>query len=443
MMRRALLITYLLAVIVPAIEVWAAGQITEPVLRIETGMHTAMIKKVATDAAGQWMVTASDDKTVRVWETSTGRLLKVIRPPIDKGHEGKLYTVAISPDGSIIACGGWTGWDWDGSASIYLFDRASGKLLKRVSGFPDIIKSLAYSPDGNYLAVTLGAGKGLFVLRTSTYQPAIADKDYDDDSYGIAFDREGRLVTSSWDGYVRLYDREFRLVAKRKMPDGMKPYAVQPINAVLPPVATILSPVDGIVAESAEMTVRFTVRSPANEPVTGVKVLVDGRPALVLTADKVTAGAEIPQEVKVLLPERDCTISVIAENRHAAGEPANVRIARQGDEQREEFTFQPKLYVLAIGVGAYKDKELSLDFAAKDAKDFAAVMERQKGGLYRDVAVRVLTDAPAGTPSSTALNGCNGRRPARMWPWSSCPATESPTLTEFIITCPSIQRRRS
>lgn len=171
--------------------------------------------------------------------------------------------------------------------------------------------------------------------------------------------------------------------------------ALQPINAVLPPVATILSPVDGIVAESAEMTVRFTIRSPANEPVTGVKVLVDGRPALVLTADKVTAGSEVPQEVKILLPERDCTISVIAENRHAAGEPAIVRIARQGDEQREEFTFQPKLYILAIGVGAYKDKELSLEFAAKDAKDFAAVMERQKGGLYRDVSVRVLTDADA------------------------------------------------
>src|SRR5215475_7707526 len=94
---------------------------TLPLPRLETGMHTAVIKRIATDAAGRWAVTASDDKTARVWEVASGRQLVVLRPPQDVGDEGKLYAVALSPDGKVVAVGGWTGWDWDQEVAIYLF----------------------------------------------------------------------------------------------------------------------------------------------------------------------------------------------------------------------------------------------------------------------------------------------------------------------------------
>ena len=44
------------------------GPPTRPLPRLETGMHTAQISRIATDSAGRWAVTASDDKTARVWE---------------------------------------------------------------------------------------------------------------------------------------------------------------------------------------------------------------------------------------------------------------------------------------------------------------------------------------------------------------------------------------
>jgi uncharacterized caspase-like protein len=60
-----------------------------------------------------------------------------------------------------------------------------------------------------------------------------------------------------------------------------------------------------------------------------------------------------------------------------------------------EFVIKPKLYVLAVGVAAYANKEYNLEFPAKDARDFTAAMQSQAGLLYRDVTVKVLTDAAA------------------------------------------------
>ena len=101
-----------------ALTALAADPTSVPLLRLETGMHTAMIRRIATDAAGRYAVSASDDKTARVWELATGRLVQVLRPPQDVGDEGKLYAVALSPDGTTVAAAGWT--DGTGPAGLDL-----------------------------------------------------------------------------------------------------------------------------------------------------------------------------------------------------------------------------------------------------------------------------------------------------------------------------------
>ena len=204
-----------------------AGEVPkEPILRIETGMHTTQIRRVGVDSAGRYLVTASDDKTLRVWDIATGQAVSTIRPPAGGTNEGMLFAVAISPDGNVIAAGGWTGAEWDGTVSIYLFERTSGRMIKKIGGLPNVIFHLVFSKDGRYLVATLGGNNGLRVFRTSDYSLSAQDKEYGDRSNWADFDASGRLVTSSWDGYIRLYDAGFRLIAKVKGNSGKQPFAV-------------------------------------------------------------------------------------------------------------------------------------------------------------------------------------------------------------------------
>jgi WD40 repeat protein len=164
------------------------------------------------------------------------------------------------------------------------------------------------------------------------------------------------------------------------------------VAKILPPVVSILSPKDGSEVSDKEIEVIFEVRSRSGEPVTGVRVLVDGRPiGRGLTIKEIQKDQDI-HVTRVPIPEKDTEISIIAENRHAASEPATVSLKWGGKVEEDEFIIKSKLYILAIGVSKYEDKNLTLQFAAKDAKDFAETFLKEKGGLYRDVVVKVLTD---------------------------------------------------
>ena len=146
-------------------------------------------------------------------------MLRTFRVPIGKGYEGSLHAIAMSPDGAMIAAAGYTG-NWDGSWCIYIFETATGRLLKRLTPLPDRTLHMSFSKDGRFLVASLKAGAGMRVYRTDDYSLAGQHGPYGSDSVWAEFDADGRLLTTSLDGYLRLYRNDFSLLHEKKAPGG-------------------------------------------------------------------------------------------------------------------------------------------------------------------------------------------------------------------------------
>lgn len=182
-----------------------------PILRLETGMHIARIDRVDSDAAGRLMITGSHDKTARIWDTATGEAVQLLRLPVGAGNEGQVRSVALSHDGRTAAVGGWTLYN-EATNSVFFFDVASGRMTGRVDGFSDSILDLEFSPDGRLLAAATGGDADLGIIDVAQRRVLRWLGGYDGDSYNVSWAPDGRLATVSYDGWVRLYDRDLRVI---------------------------------------------------------------------------------------------------------------------------------------------------------------------------------------------------------------------------------------
>ena len=223
-----------------------------PILRVETGMHTAIIRHLAVDVPRKRLITCSDDKTVRIWQLPEVKLLSTFRVPIGEGHEGQLFALAVSPDGKTIAVAGWTGPSFDGTVSIYFLDSETGELVRRQSGFEAVIGSLVWSADGRHLVVGMDPPGGLKVLDTTDFKVVAADREYKDKLTDIDIDNHGRIATVGLDGWVRLYGgKAFRLIGRRPVSGGKQPSSAKfsPDGAYLA-VGFLDTPVVSVLASS-------------------------------------------------------------------------------------------------------------------------------------------------------------------------------------------------
>lgn len=196
-----------------------------PFLRLHSWMHTAGITQISLDGPGRYLASSSYDRTVRLWDIKSRRLVTTFRPPIGHDKEGILLSVAITKDGRTIVTGGHTAAGGD-TNSLYVFDVRSRALVKRLPGHKDAIYFMTFSPDGKFLAVLMGSAGGLRVYRTESWDIVRDDLQYADRSYWAAFDTLGRLATTSMDGFVRAYDQKFALIKKVQIAHHNEPFGV-------------------------------------------------------------------------------------------------------------------------------------------------------------------------------------------------------------------------
>jgi WD40 repeat protein len=291
---------------------------------------------------------------------------------------GVVWAVNVSGNGkvAVAACG-------DGTVRWYRM--TDGKEL--LAFFPHIDKKrwVLWTPSGYYIASP--GGEDLIGWHLNHGKDAAADF-FPASRFRDRFYRPDVtakvLTTFDESEAVRLANEE----SGRRQQEAS-------IKQALPPVVSIISPSDGAAVSTSQLTVKFTVRTPSGEPVTAIKALVDGRPVAAERGVTITPKDAEQREIRITVPEQNTEVSIIAENRFAASEPATVRVKWQGKKQQDEFIIKPKLYVLSVGVSKYQNPDLILGLAAKDAKDFAATMQKQQGGLYREVTTKVLTDEKA------------------------------------------------
>ena len=171
------------------------------------------------------------------------------------------------------------------------------------------------------------------------------------------------------------------------------------IQDKLPPVMDLVASADGITTAQTSITLKYSVRSPQDAPVTGIRARIDGQVVTIPETRNLSVAATGQlREITLTVPAQDSEVALFAENKNGVSVPAIVKVLWRGSAPKkaaDAFDIKPKLYVLSIGVSLYDNPQYRLGLANKDARDFAAALQGQKGKLYRDVEVRLLTDKQA------------------------------------------------
>lgn len=195
---------------------------TVPELQLDTGGHTARIAALAVTPDKKRLISASVDGSIRVWDIESEKTERIIRGYSSREGAGRIWTMALSPDGQILAVGGWM--DRMGIASpccgdIRLFEVSTGKLVGLLKGHDDVVLSLAFSADGKKL-ISSQRGKKAFAIiwnlkdhKPQTYLRPYETKDCPDDLTArcainqVRFAQDGaNAITASEDKLLRLWD---------------------------------------------------------------------------------------------------------------------------------------------------------------------------------------------------------------------------------------------
>lgn len=183
-------------------------------LDFDTGGHRAFIKDLAFSPEGQSLVSASDDKTIRIWDWQAGVTLRTLRGYAGSGNDGKVFATAISPDGRTVAAGGYFGagpGENPPYGEIRLFNQSTGRMKAVLPGNELAVYALAFSPDGTRLAAG-GQDGYVYVWKAdpSAESGWAEETRLDADSVHvqkIAFAKGGeRVVATTTDNGIRLWD---------------------------------------------------------------------------------------------------------------------------------------------------------------------------------------------------------------------------------------------
>ena len=158
-------------------------------LLIQTLKHTAHVKDVVFSADGKTLISAGDDG-IRIWNSNTAESNDFIEIPA--------VSVVFSPDGKTLVSGS--------SDGIRVWDAHTKELLKTIVGYSDSVSSVVYSPDGK----TIVGGNHNRTIRlwdANTGRIVKTLTGHTDTVTSVVYSPDGNSIASgSYDDTIRLWD---------------------------------------------------------------------------------------------------------------------------------------------------------------------------------------------------------------------------------------------
>ncbi len=174
-----------------AIKLWDTSSWREAVIFIG---RSNRVTSVAFSPDGKLLASGSDEKTVQLWDVPGKREQRTL-----VGHTGTVWSVAFSPDGKLLASAS----DDD---TVKLWDVSSGREVRTLVGHAGPVYSVAFSPDGKTLA-SGATDRTVKLWDVSSGRELRALTGHGDYVNSLAFAPDGKtLVSGSRDKIAKLWD---------------------------------------------------------------------------------------------------------------------------------------------------------------------------------------------------------------------------------------------
>ncbi len=159
--------------------------------------HSVKVYHVSFRPDGKALLTTSADGTVRQWDPSTGE-------PIEsnyEGHDGEVLTAAYSPDGTRIASGG-------ADKTIRLWTASGRKDIDVWHGHSGPVEKLAFDLGGSIL-FSQSPDRTVRRWNVDPEQSSSVLRGHSSYVYPVRFSPDGKLLASgSWDNTIRIWNLE-------------------------------------------------------------------------------------------------------------------------------------------------------------------------------------------------------------------------------------------